>query len=169
MDALILIWNVLSVASTVVALVAAAAATYYCFRGFVPVLIRLGNGLWRRKIAIFASGDALTNLEILLLDLKLFNRTNIIRVSGDSELEAAEKASVFLVHWPDCQDNINAILQRKKEQTALIVYAPQGQGSIPVEVMVQFELRKNVVVNNFRGRLLNDLVTSMITTGYEKN
>ncbi len=37
-------------------------------RGIRPALIRLGNGLSKRKIAIFAKGDAFRSLESLLLD-----------------------------------------------------------------------------------------------------
>ena len=34
--------------------------------------------------------------------------------------------------------------------------------------MSLLDKKRNVVVNNFRGRLLNDIVVSMITTSYEK-
>ncbi len=160
--------NVLGYISTVLVIVSAIIATVLCLRGFVPVLIRLGNGLWKRKIAIFAKNDALISLDNLLHDSKLFNHTNVLKVPSESDFGIAEDASIFLVYWPDWKDDMEKILDRKKDGTALIVYAPQEQGPIPGPVMHALEKHRNVVVNNFRGRLLNDIVISMITTGYEK-
>lgn len=160
--------DILGHISTLLVILSAIVATTLCFRGFVPVLIRLGNGLWKRKIAIFAKSDALVSLDNLLHDSKLFNHTNVLRIPSESDFGIAENASIFLVFWPDWKDEVEKILSRKKDTTALIVYAPQEQGPIPGPVMHMLEKHRNVVVNNFRGRLLNDIVTSMITTGYEK-
>lgn len=162
------ILNVLGYISTIIVIITAIVATVLCLRGFVPVLVRLGNGLWKRKIAIFAKGDSLIGLENLLHDSKLFNRTNIHKISSDSDFGIAEKASLFLVYWPDWKDDMENILRHKADSTALIVYAPQEHGPIPGPVMHMLEKQRNVVVNNFRGRLLNDIVVSMITTSYEK-
>lgn len=49
------------------------------------------------------------------------------------------------------------------------MYAPHEHGQIPREVIVAIEQKRDVIVNNFRGRLLNDIVVSMITTSYEKS
>ena len=165
------IWKLLEllgVLGTIFAVVSAFMVAYWTIRGFLPVFYRLGHGLWRRKIAIVANGDALRNLEGLIRDSRLFNTTNVIPVAGEGELEAASRASIILVHWPDCSEFIDRILDQKKEQTALIIYAPHQGGQIPHDIMEKLETRKHVVVNNFRGRLMNDIVSSMITTGYEK-
>lgn len=143
-------------------------AVVLCFRGFVPVLIRLGNGLSKRKVAIFAKDNTLTSLKNLLHDSKLFNCNNVLEVPNKGDFGKAEKAGIFLVYWPDWKDDIEEILNKKQDGTALIVYAPQEHGTIPGAVMNQLGEHRNVVVNNFRGRLLNDIVVSMITTGYEK-
>lgn len=141
---------------------------WYTLRGLFPALLRLGHGLWRRKIAIVATGDTLDNLGLLIEESKLFNTKNIIRVAGVDQYEAIARASVILVYWADAAASIDAVLSKKHEDTALIIYAPYKDGPIPPEVMEKLELRKHVVVNNFRGRLMNDIVTSMITTGYAK-
>ena len=73
------ILNILGYISTIIVILSAILATILCFRGFVPVLIRLGNGLWKRKIAIFAKNDALISLDSLLRDSKLFKHTNILK------------------------------------------------------------------------------------------
>ncbi len=153
---------------SIFAFIALLAIAYYTFRGLVPVLYRLGHGLWRRKIAIVANGDTLINLERLMKDSGLFNSKNIIRVAGKGELEAISRASIVLVYWADGQGFMADILDRKSEDTALIIYAPYKGGAIPAEMMETLENRKHVIVNNFRGRLMNDIVSSMITTGYAK-
>jgi hypothetical protein len=168
MEAIVDILNVLGYISTVLVIGSALIAAWLCFRGFVPVLIRLGNGLWKRKIAIFAKNDILISLDNLLHDSRLFNHTNVLKIPSESDFGIAENASLFLVYWPDWKDDMEKILNRKKDETALIVYAPQEHGPIPGPVMHMLEKHRNVVVNNFRGRLLNDIVVSMITTGYEK-
>jgi len=167
-DTILKIINILGYISTVLVIVSAIIAVVFCFRGFVPVLIRLGNGLWKRKIAIFAKGDALISLDNLLKDSKLFNHTNVLKIPDESDFGIAENASIFLVYWPDWKNVIENILAKKKDNTAFIIYAPKKYGPIPDNIMFLLEKHRNVNINNFRGRLLNDIVVSMITTGYEK-
>jgi len=68
------------------------------------------------------------------------------------------------VFWPDWSDSLADILNKKPDECALIVYAPYGRGRIPDEQMKQLDGTRNTAVTNFRGRLLNDIVTAMITT-----
>lgn len=135
-------------------------------KGIIPALIRLGNGLSKRKIAIFAKGDHLKSLQDLLEGTKLFSKKNIMGISSASDLETAERATLFLIFWDDWQDKIDEILRAKKDNTALIVYAPR-QNSIPSDKFVELNRKRNVMVTNFRGRLLNDIVISLMTTSYQ--
>ena len=139
-------------------------------RGILPAIIRLGNGLARRKIAIFAKGDNLTSLKSLLIDSKLFNEKNICEIITVGDIGRAEQASVYLVYWADWQGEYKNILDQKKDGCALLIYAaPRGlPGSIPDAVMKELDTKRNTAVTNFRGRLLNDIVTAMITTGYAR-
>jgi hypothetical protein len=113
---------------------------------------------------VFASGDALRSLEELLHDCKLFGRSSIIPVPSGADIGKAEDASVFLLNWADFDQHIDAVLHKKKDKTPLIVHALPG--AIPPAMMARLANQRNVAVCNFRGRLLNDLVTSMITTSY---
>lgn len=143
-------------------------AVYLCVSGFLPVLVRLGNGLKKRRIAIFAKADALESLDALIADTRLFSSKNVVRIGSVADFGRAEDASVFLVHWPDWQQDMPQIIARKDDRTALVIYAPQGQGFVPPETMALLEQHRNVVLANLRGRLLNDIVVSLITSGYEK-
>ncbi len=152
-----------SSALLVVAIILGAIAW---IRGIVPALYRLGNGLAKREIAIFAKGDNLTSMMSLLEDTKLFNKRNIITIASDNDLGRGEKATLLLVHWDDWENKIEDILLAKKNATALIVYAPR-QNSIPTAKFLVLGKYSNVTVTNFRGRLLNDIVVSLMTTGYQ--
>jgi hypothetical protein len=149
---------------TVISISFGIYAVYLLLRGIVPVLIRLGNGLSRRKIAVFASDDALRSLEALLHDCKLFRKSSIVAIPSREDFGKAEDASVFLMNWADFDQHIDVILRMKKDKTPLIVHATPG--AIPPVMMAKLANERNVAVCNFRGRLLNDLVTSMITTSY---
>lgn len=163
-----LVFKVLKSVSPIIVGLTVLYGAYLCVSGFLPVLIRLGNGLRKRKIAIFAKGAALESLEALFSDSKLFNIKNIIRISESGDFGRAEDASVFLVHWPDWPAEFDQIVARKNDRTALVVYAPQGKGFLPEAAITLLEQHRNVVLANLRGRLLNDIVVSLITTAYEK-
>lgn len=76
--------------------------------------------------------------------------------------------TIFLVDWETFGDKIEQIFSaRKNHQTAIVIYAKPA--SIPQEKMSDIANRANTVVVNFRGRLLNDILTSLITTSYDRN
>ena len=154
--------------TAVIFLVTLAIGIYAWLKGILPALWRLGNGFSKRKIAIFAKGDTLISLNSLLLDTKLFNKKNIIDISSDGDFGRAERATLFLVSWDDWhQDRIEEILRAKKDNHALVVYAPKGPRSIPDAKFAELNSKRNVMVTNFRGRLLNDIVVSLMTTSYQ--
>jgi hypothetical protein len=72
-----------------------------------------------------------------------------------------------LGHWKPFENEIKNILNLKRDNAALIVYAPQSEGFIDKESLEKINLERNAIIVNFRGRLLNDILTSMITTTYE--
>src|SRR5205807_275658 len=85
----------------VLAVVALIGGFYAWVTGILPAVIRLGKGLSKRKIAIFAKGDVLKSLEDLLSDSKLFKKKNVIGISSSGDFGRAEQVTLFLVFWPD--------------------------------------------------------------------
>lgn len=135
-------------------------------QGLLPVWFRLGMGLAKRRIAILAE-DQSSALKDVLVDSHLFKAKNIILVGKDS-LKKAESATILLVHWKPFASQIDQILHIKKDSDALIIYAPQKEGFINDEDLAKLTAHRHTIIVNFRGRLLNDIYTSMITTSYEK-
>ena len=153
---------------TVILIIGIAAGVFLWLRGISPVLYRLGNGLARRKIAIFAKGDNRASLKSLLIDSRLFKEKNIYEISGVKDVGKCEDASVYLVFWHDWANDIGEILSKKPDKCALVVYAPYDLEKIPIAQMKALDGHRHTAVTNFRGRLLNDIVMSMITTNYEQ-
>lgn len=156
----------LGYASTIIVIISFILGLIAWATGIFPAVIRLGNGFAKRKIAIFAKGDHLISLNSLLTDSKLFKTKNVINISTANDFGRSEQATLFLVFWHDWQDKIDDILRHKSDGTALIVYAPTELPRIPTDEMNKLDEKRNVTVANFRGRLLNDIVVSMIATDY---
>ena len=159
--------EIVATIDTIVLIVVIVRAVYLWITGISPVLFRLGNGLARRKIAVFAKNDNLPSLKSLLIDSKLFKARNIIEISGANDIGRAESASVYLVYWHDWIAEIDQILEKKPDKCALVVYAPYYLERIETDTMKKLDGKRHTAVTNFRGRLLNDILTSMITTSYE--
>lgn len=139
-------------------------------RGILPPLWRLGIGLRKRKITVFAKSDSYRELTKLLADSGVFNVKNINQVASVSNLGSSEVSTLFLVYWPDWKDDFEKILDKKADGTGMLVYSPYKSKDkvIPEEIMEKIDSHRNTSVANFRGRLLNDLVAIMMTTGFKK-
>jgi len=140
--------------------------TWLVVRGVLPVWYRLGLGLSKRKIAIFASPEVFQSIKASLTDSIIFKDKNILSITLDN-IDKAKDQTVFLVDWESFKEKIEQVFSaRKNHQTAIVIYAKPA--SIPHEQMNDIANRANTVVVNFRGRLLNDILTSLITTSYER-
>jgi len=153
--------NIVSTVITVVSLIFYIYLFVLWVRGIAPVLYRIGKGLSQKKVAILAKGDNLKSMDSLLKGSKLFRKKNIVGISTISDLDNTDGKDIFLVYWSDWKDDITSILSKVKHQTALVIYDPER--SIPPDQWTELSKKINASVTNFRGRLLNDVVTSIIT------
>lgn len=134
--------------------------------GITPIVFRLGIAVWQRKVAIFGSVEKFESLKMSLIDSNIFKEKNIIHISSDN-IDKAKDETIFLVDWETFGDKVEQIFSaRKNDQTAIVIYAKPT--SIPQGIMNDIANRANTVVVNFRGRLLNDILTSLITTSYDR-
>lgn len=125
---------------------------------------RLWKWLYSRKIFIFASLSQFWIYKNLLMDSGIFSEKKLIHINLPSEIDKAKDWTVFLLDWENCKDHIDEVLRIKNDTTALIVHAKPW--SIPHDIMDKIWNKRNTVVVNFTWRLLNDLLTSMVTTSY---
>jgi sRNA-binding carbon storage regulator CsrA len=151
--------------TTSFAAIAVIFTIFFVVKGVLPVWYRLGMGLTRRKITVFAE-DEFDNLKGLLVDSKIFQGKNIIKIERNS-IKKAASSTLLLVHWKCFETEIEDILRIKKDSAALIIYAPRDEGTIKdKEILEKINQERNAIIVNFRGRLLNDILTCMITTSY---
>lgn len=160
-------FNIIGGISTLLAISVVFTGIFLAIKGCLPVWYRLGIGLTRTEIAIFASSQ-FENLKGMLIDSKIFREKNLLRIN-DNDLKKAEGKAIFLVHWKDYQKHLEEILLIKKDSTTLIVYAPQEEGFIDSESMKIINHQRNTIIVNFRGRLLNDIFVSLMTTSCKGN
>ena len=153
--------------SVVIIVISFLYSLYLIIRGIVPVWYRLGKGLARRNIAIFAEAEEFNSLKDMLVDSRLFKPKNIHQIQINN-IKKADNYTVFLVHWSKYKNNINDIVTMKKDSTALVIYSPQNEGMIDSESLNLINSHRNSIIVNFRGRLINDIFVSLITTVYSK-
>jgi hypothetical protein len=133
--------------------------------GISPIVFRVGKAIWKRKIGIIANLEVFNDLKSCLADSGLFKDDNIVQIQP-TNLEKAKEYTILLVDWESAGAQIEHIqIARKSHQTALIIFAKPG--TIPQEVMTVVANKSNTVVVNFKGRLLNDLLNSLITTNFQ--
>lgn len=149
--------------STVFVACAIVPSVYFCIKGISRSWYRLGTALSKRKVAIFANSDNYSNLKSTLSDFGLFQSKNIIHIDKSS-LRKAELESLLLVHWKSFGDQLEEILSMKQDSSTLIIYAPVEEGKIEHAAMKKISSHRNVIVVNFRGRLINDMLVCMMTS-----
>jgi hypothetical protein len=134
--------------------------------GISPLIIRIGKGIWRRKIGVIGNAEAFSTLSSCIHDSGIFKKSNIISIPIEN-LDKAKSFSVLLVDWESSKEHIESILiNRKSHNTATIVFA--NSGTIPQDMMPKIANNSNTVVVNFKGRLINDLLNSLITTSFDE-
>lgn len=140
--------------------------------GVWPLLWRLGFGRWVRKIAIIANTEVYNQLKKDLVDSGIFRENNISQIPTQSLAEVKDR-DLLLVHYQSfSEEQIKTILGNKKSRAGMVFYYPEFSSSngkrIPDDMLKQISNKENTTLVNFRGRLLNDIITTLITTSYEK-
>ena len=151
---------------SLVAVIGVLGTTYLVLKGVIPVWYKLGISLSKRKISIFA-GEKFNELKDVLIDSGMFRTKNIVQIDKEA-IKKAEKTSFYIIHYSFYKNNIDEIISLKKDSDAMIVYAPQDEGFIEQDILNKLNSQRNTIVVNFRGRLLNDILISMITTSFSK-
>lgn len=157
---------------TLVSILAILTTIVFWILGISPLLWRLGFGRWTRKIAIVAGSEIYSSLEKDLIESGIFRKGNISQVDNRS-LSDVKEHSLLLVHYQSFSEKeIETILNYKTSISGMIFYFPSFSSKkgefIPNEMRDKISNTPNTTIVNFRGRLLNDLITTLITTSYEK-
>lgn len=139
--------------------------------GIYPLFLRLGFGRWTRKIAIAANDEKYALLRSDLIDTGVFRDKNIYQISNAS-LAKIKDANLVLVHYQSFSEaELSTILANKKSHAGFVFYFPEftpPSNVISPEMMKAINNQQFTTIVNMRGRLINDIVTTLISTSYEK-
>ncbi len=132
--------------------------------GVSPLVFRIGKAVWRRKVAIIGGKDAFDALQECIIDTDIFKKQNVKHIQL-TNIEKVKVHTLLIIDWESCIDHIDEIFtNRKDHNTAVIIFAQPA--SIPPDMMIEYANKANTVVVNFKGRLLNDILNSLITTSF---
>jgi len=149
----------------IVAVVIITAITTFIawIKGILKPLWRLGLGLSRKKITVIASQKDSESLVNLIKDSHIFTTKNIFRIISEEDSEDIKKANVILFKYSGAPFTLKEVLEKKHDDSAIVIYAKQGEIQDSEDWKLMHKCR-NISVCNLKGRLLNDLLTLMITT-----
>lgn len=138
--------------------------------GIGPLLYRLGFARWKRKVHIVSDAQTFSELKTDLTESGVFREKNIINISA-SHLSSIKESNLVLVHYPYLSDEqIQMVLSNKRTSAGFIFYFPEFTPSnrISDETLRVINGQAFTTIVNFRGRLINDLVVTMLSTSFKK-
>lgn len=156
--------------TTLISLIIFILAVISWFLGVYPLFVRLGFSRWSRKIAIVADSQAYASLKSDLVDTGIFREKNIFQIS-DSSLSKVKTSSLILVNYQSFTENeIKTILSYKKPTAGVIIYFPgfSNTNRIADDIRDLINNEPFTTTVNFRGRLINDILVTLLSTSYEK-
>ena len=136
--------------------------------GVFVVFKRLGLGRWYRKLLIVGSATDTTSLKKDLVDSVVFREKNV-HEAGSRNLSDVKDASLILLdYWSMTESQVSTVLANKRKSAGLVVYSPMGGGRIPDNISEKINNEPFTTIVNMRGRLVNDLLVTLMSTSYDK-
>lgn len=171
MDFLKAILDIVGAVTTALGIIFFFIAVISWLLGVSPLLYRLGFGRWSRKIDIVADDTNFNSLKKDLEKTGVFRSKNIRHINA-SNLADVKEMNLGLLHYQSFTvEQVEAILSDKKSSAGLVTYFPEfspPSNVIPVDMMKKINDHSFTTIVNFRGRLVNDLLVTLLSTSYEK-
>ena len=171
MEIIRLIFEVVGIIQISLGVVVVFGAIISWILGVYPLFLRLGFARWSRKIAIVANDDLYSTLKTDLLDTGIFREKNIYPIKADT-LSKVKETTLALIHYQSfTEEQIKTILLNKKPNAGFVFYFPEFTPPsviIPQAIMKEINSHQFTTVVNMRGRLINDIVTTLLSTSYDK-
>lgn len=157
-------------AATIVAAIIGGLATFFGWTmGIFMVMKRLGLGRWYRKVLIVSDASNGESLKDDLVSSGVFREKNI-RVVGENHVSEVKNYDLILLdYWAieDTEKSLTAI-KNKRSHAGLVVYSPMKKGRIADKVTERINDEPFTTLVNMRGRLVNDLLITLMSTSYDK-
>ncbi|MCB0490704.1 MAG: hypothetical protein KDC99_19685 [Cyclobacteriaceae bacterium] len=170
MEAIKAFLELVGLITTLIAVLAFFSAVISGILGISPLLYRLGLGRWRRKITVLADSDNFASIRDDLVSSGVFRAKNIDHVTSKG-LAKVKESNLLLVDYGSFTDkNMKTIIRNKKSSAGMVVYFPDFSPTnrVPDDVMKLINDEPHSVLVNFRGRLINDILITLLSTSYDK-
>jgi len=137
--------------------------------GVFLVFKRLGLGRWYRKVLIIGSASETSSLKKDLIDSDVFRAKNISEADGRNLSDVKDASLILLDYWSLNENQVSVVLANKQKSAGLVVYSPMGKSRIPDDISERINNEPFTTLVNMRGRLVNDLLITLMSTSYEKS
>jgi len=141
-----------------------------CVRYLIPVAKRFGLGMWRRQIAIVSDNSTLAeSLKIDLASTGILRRKNIVTIPR-LNVKDLPKWSVVVIDCEcfDSDELLDDFIRRMDVSIGVVLYCRAGRKRLSDDLMNEINGSSRVILTNFRGRLVNDVIASLVSTPYEE-
>jgi len=166
-----LFFEIIGALTTVIGIILLFTSIISWIMGVYPLFLRLGFGRWNRKIDIVADDTNYRSIKSDLVETGIFRKKNINQISSMS-LSNIKNSNLALIHYQSFKiGEVKNILSNKKPKAGFIFYFPEFNSStnkIPDDIRDLINNEQFTTVVNFRGRLINDVVTTLLSTSYDK-
>lgn len=162
--------NIAGLICTSVCIVATIGTVIVWSRFIIPVLRRFGMVIWKRQIAIVSNDPSLvTSIEIDLTSTHMLRKKNLCGIPINN-LKDLPKYSVVII---DCgsfseEAKLAKVIDDMDASIGVVLYCRPGCKRLSDELMMKVNNSSRVILTNFRGRLVNDIVASLVSTPYEE-
>lgn len=152
----------------VIAIIGGFATFVGWTRGVFMVMKRLGLGRWYRKVTIVSNAESGDRLKKDLIGSGVFREKNINRISEDNIADVEEADLILLDYWSVQPDKALRAIDNKRKHAGLVVYSSMKNDRLPQDVADRINEEPFTTLVQMRGRLINDLLITLMSTSYDK-
>lgn len=163
--------------------VGGAISLVFEFIGFLSLIAltisaftRLGKAAWRfglalygKKIMIVANDEDFRDLKEDISDSGLIKSRNIQRISEKQLAKTKNALLLIIVYGYLDKDDFKSVVTRKSARCGLIIHCPPEKGRIKDDEMDLLSNTAFTTLCNFRGRLVNEVLITMLSTSFKKS
>ena len=163
-----LFFEIIGAVTIIIAIVGGLATFFGWTMGIFMVMKRLGIGRWYRRVLVVSDISHGASLKEDLINSGVFREKNI-KVIGEQNISDVKNSDLILLdYWSISPEKSLVAIANKQSHAGLVVYSPMKNGRIADEVTERINDEPFTTLVNMRGRLVNDLLITLMSTSYDK-
>ena len=134
----------------------------------IKIVFKFSKNIMQCRIAIYSNPDR--DLNSTIKSMNVFEEKNIRTIIPNNDINIGKDSNLLVINYEDFSDRILKIIDECRNSTKIPVIIFANPGAIqPITLLNEITNRNNLTIVNYKGRLLNDIITSLITTEFSKN